>query len=145
MSEQTKSELREELKEIIFHGCRGTMAELNGIVEEVLELFDKQVDPEIRLRLMWTEKNVPQKRQDELIASITAQAQPGAQVGPWTVGGDKKEPEISNLEKIKKILHALDDFEFRTRSKYPTHRGLPVENAEALDEMTNLVFKLLEE
>lgn len=37
------------------------------------------------LRALWTELGVPQSRQDELIATITAKAQPGAMVGPFKV------------------------------------------------------------
>ncbi len=42
-------------------------------------------DPESRLREMWTAKGVSQERQDEIIADITAKAQPGAYVGPFRI------------------------------------------------------------
>lgn len=42
-------------------------------------------DPESRLRKMWTAKGVPQERQDEIIRDAIAKAQPGAQIGPWTI------------------------------------------------------------
>jgi hypothetical protein len=38
------------------------------------------------LRALWTEQGVSQDRQDELIAQITAKAQPGAMVGPFRIG-----------------------------------------------------------
>lgn len=41
--------------------------------------------PEDRLREIWDAKEVPKEKQDEMLASITAAAQPGAQVGPFTV------------------------------------------------------------
>ncbi|CAN5294318.1 hypothetical protein BH10PSE16_BH10PSE16_00760 [soil metagenome] len=47
-----------------------------------------ETDPEAELRAMWTEQGVPQARQDELIAQIGAKAQPGTQVGPFTIGGE---------------------------------------------------------
>jgi len=42
-------------------------------------------DPEATLREMWTKAGVPKERQDALVADVTAKAQPGAQVGPWTI------------------------------------------------------------
>ncbi len=42
-------------------------------------------DPEKKLRDLWTRKGVPKERQDEMIAETTAKAQPGAQVGPFTI------------------------------------------------------------
>jgi hypothetical protein len=41
---------------------------------------------EVELRELWTRIGVPQVRQDELIAEIDAKAQPGAKVGPFTIG-----------------------------------------------------------
>ncbi len=54
------------------------------------EEFDRRqalrlADPETELRELWTAKGVPIERQNELIADATAKAQPGAQVGPFTV------------------------------------------------------------
>ena len=43
--------------------------------------------PEQAAREMWTRQGVSTERQDELIAGIAAKAQPGAQVGPFVVGG----------------------------------------------------------
>lgn len=42
---------------------------------------------EKRLRELWDAKGVPKPRQDEIIASITAAAQPGASIGPFTIPG----------------------------------------------------------
>lgn len=49
-----------------------------------LNLFSKK-DPEIELRELWTRQGVPKERQDELIAEVTAKAQPGTQIGPWKI------------------------------------------------------------
>ena len=46
-------------------------------------------DAEVRLRAYWDSQGVPKDRQDETIASITAKAQPGAKVGPFTIGKPK--------------------------------------------------------
>ena len=43
-------------------------------------------DAEQTLRDLWTAKGVPEARQDEMIAEIEAKAQPGAKVGPFTLG-----------------------------------------------------------
>jgi hypothetical protein len=37
------------------------------------------------LRELWTAQGVPAARQEELIAAITAKAQPGAMVGPFRI------------------------------------------------------------
>ena len=42
-------------------------------------------DPEKELRKSWTAQGVSQERQDEIIAQITAAAQPGAMVGPFRI------------------------------------------------------------
>jgi hypothetical protein len=42
-------------------------------------------DPEASLRALWTARGVSEERQAELIADVTAKAQPGASVGPWTL------------------------------------------------------------
>jgi hypothetical protein len=42
-------------------------------------------DPETRLRKMWTAQGVSQERQEEILADITAKAQPGAMVGPFRI------------------------------------------------------------
>jgi len=47
--------------------------------------FGREADPDKALRELWTDQGVSQKRQDELIAEITAKAQPGAKVGPFTI------------------------------------------------------------
>lgn len=47
-------------------------------------------DPETELRLMWTKKGVSRERQDELIADLTAKAQPGAYVGPFRIPTDEE-------------------------------------------------------
>jgi hypothetical protein len=43
-------------------------------------------NPEAELRALWTARGIPKARQDELIADVTARAQPGAKVGPFTIG-----------------------------------------------------------
>jgi protein-L-isoaspartate O-methyltransferase len=47
----------------------------------------QQEDPEAALRRIWDAKGVSKERQDELIAEVTAKAQPRAKVGPFTLGG----------------------------------------------------------
>ena len=39
------------------------------------------------MRRLWDAQGVSQERQDELIADTTAKAQPGAKIGPFTLGG----------------------------------------------------------
>ena len=43
-------------------------------------------DPETALRELWTAQGVTKERQDQLIAEIDAKAQPGAKIGPFTIG-----------------------------------------------------------
>lgn len=50
------------------------------------DLLATAPDPETALRELWTAEGVSTQRQDELIAQITAKAQPGAKVGPFTIG-----------------------------------------------------------
>jgi hypothetical protein len=40
---------------------------------------------EAELRALWTAEGVPQARQDQILAEITAKAQPGAMVGPFRI------------------------------------------------------------
>ena len=47
----------------------------------------KEQGPEAALRRLWDAQGVSQERQDELIADTTAKAQPGAKIGPFTLGG----------------------------------------------------------
>ena len=47
----------------------------------------KEDDPEAALRRKWDARGVAQERQDALIADVTAKAQPGAKIGPFTLGG----------------------------------------------------------
>jgi hypothetical protein len=44
-------------------------------------------DPGTALRQIWDAKGVSKERQDELLAEVTAKAQRGAKVGPFTLGG----------------------------------------------------------
>jgi len=43
-------------------------------------------DPEATLRALWDSQGVSKERQAELIAEVTAKAQPGASVGPFVIG-----------------------------------------------------------
>lgn len=43
-------------------------------------------DPEASLRAIWKAKGVPPETQDAIVADVTAKAQPGAKVGPFTIG-----------------------------------------------------------
>ena len=47
----------------------------------------QEEDPETALRQIWEAKGASKERQDELLAGVTAKAQPGAKVGPFTLGG----------------------------------------------------------
>ena len=44
-----------------------------------------KADPETKIRALWTAQGVPEEMQNALIAGIAAKAQPGAQVGPFTI------------------------------------------------------------
>lgn len=46
---------------------------------------DEENKHEAELRAIWNYRGVPQEKQNELIAAITAKAQPGAAVGPFIV------------------------------------------------------------
>lgn len=46
---------------------------------------DDENKHEAELRAIWNYKGIPQEKQNELIADITAKAQPGAAVGPFTI------------------------------------------------------------
>lgn len=48
-------------------------------------------DPETSLRQLWTSQNVPEERQNEILASIDAAAQPGAYVGPFQIPPPEQE------------------------------------------------------
>lgn len=62
---------------------------LQGIIkvnqETPVSKVNKPESPEAELRKIWTAKGVSKDRQNELIASITAKAQPGAHVGPFVI------------------------------------------------------------
>ncbi|MCS6302793.1 MAG: hypothetical protein H8K07_03895 [Nitrospira sp.] len=42
-------------------------------------------DPERRLRKLWTRQGVDPATQDQILADLTAKAQPGAWVGPFQI------------------------------------------------------------
>ena len=44
-----------------------------------------KADPEDKIRALWTTQGVPEEMQNALVAGIAAKAQPGAQVGPFTI------------------------------------------------------------
>ncbi|WP_216846474.1 DUF3560 domain-containing protein [Granulicella sp. L56] len=69
-------------------GCLTESAEGIGffLVKPPLE-EPQQEDPEAALRRIWDAKGVSKERQDQLLAEVTAKAQPGAKVGPFTLGG----------------------------------------------------------
>jgi hypothetical protein len=45
----------------------------------------KTHDPERELRELWTRQGVSEERQQQIIDSVTAAAQPGAHVGPFII------------------------------------------------------------
>lgn len=46
-------------------------------------------DAEKELRSIWTEQGVSEQRQNEILKAIRMKAQPGAQVGPFKIGGGR--------------------------------------------------------
>ena len=44
-----------------------------------------KADPEAKIRALWTAQGVPEGIQNALVAGIAAKAQPGVQVGPFTI------------------------------------------------------------
>jgi len=68
----------------------GSFKEQGTNVNVALLVIDKpgeeaKEDPEKNLRDLWTKQGVSEDRQQELIDDVTAKAQPGAQIGPWTI------------------------------------------------------------
>lgn len=54
---------------------------------------------EAELRAIWTEQGVTEERQNDIIADINAKAQPGAQIGPFTIKAQcNTEPTQNNAE-----------------------------------------------
>jgi hypothetical protein len=51
-------------------------------------------DPEKELRKSWTAQGISQERQDEIIAQITAAAQPGAMVGPFRIPTEEERKKM---------------------------------------------------
>ena len=49
-----------------------------------------KADPEAKIRALWTAQGVPEEMQNALVAGIAAKAQPGAQVGPFTIPVNKR-------------------------------------------------------
>jgi hypothetical protein len=47
--------------------------------------YPRKKDPERDLRELWDRKGVPKERQDEIIMEATGKAQPGSQIGPFTL------------------------------------------------------------
>ena len=58
------------------------------ITKEVASII---LNPEKDLRDLWTRQGVSRERQDQLIAEVTAKAQPGAKIGPFTIPSWKSE------------------------------------------------------
>ena len=53
---------------------------------------------EANLRAYWDSQGVPKDRQDQTIAAITEKAQPGAKVGPYTIGQPTEKPIPVRIE-----------------------------------------------
>lgn len=45
---------------------------------------------EQQLRAIWSANGVPKTLQDTMIADIIAKARPGARVGPFVIGGERR-------------------------------------------------------
>jgi hypothetical protein len=56
---------------------------------------DLVVSPEANLRDLWTKQGVSPERQEAILADITAKAQPGAMVGPFTIPQNITNPSIT--------------------------------------------------
>jgi len=57
----------------------------NPSQEEAAPELAAPAGPEAELRRIWTAQGVPEEKQNALIEGIAAKAQPGAQVGPFTI------------------------------------------------------------
>ena len=61
------------------------------------------MNPEEQLRALWDSQGIPKEKQDQIISAITAAAQPGAQVGPFTIPEEKhdqrKKPAIVGIRR----------------------------------------------
>jgi hypothetical protein len=55
------------------------------ITDSKIHVKPEPANPEASLREMWTRQGVSEEQQNKLIASAAAKAQPGTQVGPWTM------------------------------------------------------------
>ncbi len=55
------------------------------ITDGKIHVKPEPANPEASLREMWTRQGVSEEQQNKLIASAAAKAQPGTQVGPWTM------------------------------------------------------------
>lgn len=56
----------------------------------------KAVDPEGELRTLWDKQGVPKEKQDEIIKGVEEKAQPGAKIGPFTIGA--RTPQLNLFE-----------------------------------------------
>jgi antirestriction protein ArdC len=87
---QNWADVLEKDENAIFRAAREAGAAANFMLTKEQALVQEQDNgqepsPEQALRTMWTEQGVSTERQDALIAGIAAQAQPGAQVGPFVL------------------------------------------------------------
>ena len=64
---------------------------------------DPDKSPEETLREIWAAKGVPEEKQAAILADITAKAQPGAQVGPFTIG-EPTETTQANFDAMREQL-----------------------------------------
>lgn len=71
--------------------CRKACQRINS--RNKLDCFEPEQDPETELRELWTRQGVSKAKQDELIAETVKKAQPGAKIGPFTIG----EPELFEM------------------------------------------------
>lgn len=65
-------------------------------------------DTEEKLRALWDSQGISKARQDEVIASITAAAQPGAPFGPGVIGQPWPDPEWKRRSEIEAPHYALE-------------------------------------
>lgn len=55
------------------------------LAKTIVPEIDHKNDPEAALRELWTKQGVSPEKQEALLADVTAKAQPGAKVGPFTI------------------------------------------------------------
>jgi hypothetical protein len=69
--------------ELDFHWRPKTLAAIKAKLAGAPAVVE--ADPEMALRGLWDSQGVPKEKQAEILAEVTAKAQPGASVGPFVI------------------------------------------------------------